>query len=262
MNIQMLQSIKQDSIYAIIPARAGSKGVKNKNIRCLRGYPLLAYSIAAAKLCPDITRIIVSTDSEKYAEIARYYGAETPFLRPAELAGDKSTDIEFMEHAICWLYENEHELPQYFMHLRPTYPLREQSVVNEAVNRIKADVTATSLRSAHPASNTPYKWFNLRDDGYYKSILDGLTLDDANNPRQAFPDVFIPDGYVDILKTSFIVENDLMHGDRMIGYVVPGGIDVDAMKDIEYLDYYMTDHDHELYRYLKENFKTLEGTGL
>lgn len=262
MNTQMLKSIRQDSMYAIIPARAGSKGVKNKNIRCLRDYPLLAYAIAAAKLCPDVTRIIVSTDSEKYARIARYYGAETPFLRPAELAGDKSTDIEFMQHAICWLYENEHMLPEYFIHLRPTYPLREQSVVNEAVRRIKSDVTATSLRSAHPASNTPYKWFNLRDDGYYKSILDGLTLDEANNPRQAFPDVFIPDGYVDILKTAFIVENDLMHGNRMIGYTVPGGIDVDAMKDIEYLDYYMTDHDHELYRYLKENYKTLEGSGL
>lgn len=261
MNTQMLRSIKQDCIYAIIPARAGSKGVKNKNIRCLRGYPLLAYSIAAAKLCPDITRIIVSTDSEKYAEIARYYGAETPFLRPAELAGDKSTDIEFMEHAISWLYENEHTLPKYFMHLRPTYPLRELSVVNEAVSRIKADVNSTSLRSAHLASNTPYKWFNLSDDGYYKSILEGLTLDEANNPRQDFPDVFIPDGYVDILKTDFIIENDLMHGERMIGYVVPGGIDVDAMKDIEYLDYYMNDHDHELYRYLKENYKALEGLG-
>ena len=89
-----------------------------------------------------------------------------------------------------------------------------------------------------------------------------MTLDEVNNPRQAFPDVYIPDGYVDILKTAFIVENDLMHGDLMIGYVVPGGIDVDAMKDIEYLDYYMTDHDHELYRYLKENYKTLEGSGL
>lgn len=262
MNTQILQSIKKDSMYAIIPARAGSKGVKNKNIRCLRGYPLLAYSIVAAKLCPDVTRIIVSTDSEKYAEIARYYGAETPFLRPVELAGDKSTDIEFMKHAICWFYENEYTLPEYFMHLRPTYPLREQNVVNEAVNRIKADVTSTSLRSAHPASNTPYKWFKLREDGYYKSILDGLTLDEANNPRQDFPDIFIPDGYVDVLKTAFIVENNLMHGDRMIGYVVPEGIDVDAMKDIEYLDYYMTDHDHELHRYLKENYKTLEESGL
>lgn len=262
MNHQILGSIKKDEIYVIIPARAGSKGVKNKNIRCLKGYPLIAYSIAAAKMCSAVSRIIVSTDSEQYAAIAHYYGAETPFLRPAELSGDKSTDIEFMEHAINWLFENGQDIPEYFMHLRPTYPLREIEFVNEAVSRIKADATATSLRSAHPASNTPYKWFNLKEDGYYKSILDGLTLDEANNPRQAFPDVYIPDGYVDILKSAFIVKNDLMHGDRMIGYVVPGGIDVDAMKDIEYLDYFMEEHNHELYQYLKENYNTLEESGL
>lgn len=262
MNQQILGSIKKDSIYAIIPARAGSKGVKNKNIRCLKGYPLIAYSIAAAKKCDAVSRIIVSTDSEQYAAIARYYGAETPFLRPSEFSGDKSIDIEFMKHAINWLFENSQDLPEYFMHLRPTYPLRESKIVNEAVSRIKADPLATSLRSAHLASNTPYKWFNLREDGYYKSILSNLTLDEANNPRQAFPDVYIPDGYIDILKTSFIVKNDLMHGDRMIGYVVPGGTDVDAMKDIEFLDYFMASHDHEIFRYLKENYSTLEGLDL
>ena len=103
--------IEKGSIYAIIPARAGSKGVKNKNIRCVKGYPLLAYAIAAAKNCEYVSRIIVSTDSEEYAKIARYYGAETPFLRPAKFATDTSPDIEFMEHAIGWLEENEGKLP-------------------------------------------------------------------------------------------------------------------------------------------------------
>lgn len=258
MNQNILNHIKKNEVVAIIPARAGSKGVKNKNIRCLKGYPMLAYSIAACKMCPEITRIIVSTDSEQYAEIARYYGAETPFLRPAKLAGDHSTDIEFMEHAIGWLYENEQSVPEYFVHIRPTYPLREVEVVRKAIELFRADATATSLRSAHLASNTPYKWFNLREDGYYKSIRDDLTLDEANNPRQAFPDVYIPDGYVDILRTSFIVKNDLMHGDRMIGYVVPGGVDIDAMKDLEYLEYYMTDHTSPILDYLRENYKVLD----
>ena len=110
--------IEKNTIYAIIPARAGSKGVKNKNIRCVKGYPLLAYAIAAAKNCEYVSRIIVSTDSEEYAKIARYYGAETPFLRPAEFATDTSPDIEFMEHAIKWLADNEGKLPEFFMHLR------------------------------------------------------------------------------------------------------------------------------------------------
>lgn len=262
MNTQMLQSIKRDTMYAIIPARAGSRGVKNKNIRCLNGYPLLAYSIAAAKLCPDVTRIIVSTDSEEYAKIARYYGAETPFLRPAELAGDKSKDIEFMEHAIRWLYENEGILPEYFMHLRPTYPLREQDIVNAATGKIKADPTATSLRSAHHSLETPYKWFSLRKDGYYKCLFGGLTLDEANNPRQDFPEVYIPDGYVDIIKTEFIVKNHLMHGDRVIGYVVPDGVDIDTMKDIRYIEDYMESHEPAVYCYMKKNYKALGDSGL
>jgi len=206
----------------------------------------------------QIERIIVSTDSEEYAKIARYYGAETPFLRPAEIAGDQSTDIEFMEHAIDWLAENEKTVPEYFVHIRPTYPLRQIRVIEEAISKMCEDVTATSLRSAHLASNTPYKWFNMRDDGYYKSILDNLTLDEANNPRQAFPDVYVPDGYVDVLRSEFIIQNDLMHGDRMIGYVVPGGIDVDAMKDLEYLQYYIRDNQSDIYDYLKEHYQTLD----
>lgn len=262
MNASFLDKIKKDTVYAIIPARSGSKGVKNKNIRCLDGYPLLAFSIAAAKACDAVSRVIVSTDSAYYADIARYYGAEAPFLRPEEISGDKSTDIEFMEHAIGWLAENEGTLPEYFLHLRPTYPLRDTDIVRDSINKIKADPTATSLRSAHLASNTPYKWFNLRDDGYFKSIRDDITLDEANNPRQAFPDVYVPDGYTDMLRTDFLINNDLMHGNRMIGFIVPGGIDVDAMKDIDFLEFYIKDHTHPLLDYLKENYKPLNALSL
>ncbi len=258
MESRIHDTIKKDEVVAIIPARAGSKGVKNKNIRCLQGYPMRAISIAACKMCRGTDTITVSTDSEEYAEIAGYYGAATPFLRPAELAGDQSTDIEFMEHAISWLYEHEQSVPEYFVHIRPTYPLREIGIIEKAIELFRADASATSLRSAHLASNTPYKWFNLREDGYYKSILDHLTLDEANNPRQAFPDVYIPDGYVDMLRTSFIVEHDLMHGDRMIGYVVPGGVDVDAMKDLEYLEYYLTKNTSPVLDHLREKYKKLD----
>lgn len=252
------QYIQKGEIYAIVPARSGSKGVKNKNLRCLKGFPLIAYSIAAAKLTSGISRIIVTTDSPYYAEVAKYYGGEAPFLRPAEISGDKSTDLEFMAHAIKWLAENEKCLPEFFVHMRPTYPIRELGVIDDAIQKMVSDKTATSLRSAHLAPNTPYKWFNMREDGYFKSIKDGLSLDEANNPRQSFPDVYIPDGYVDLLRTEFIVNNNLLHGDRMIGFVVPDGVDIDAMKDIEFLEYYILDHQVELYDYLHNNFKTLE----
>lgn len=262
MDKKYLDLIKKDSVYSIIPARSGSKGVKNKNIRCLKGYPLLAFSIAASKLSGEVSRVLISTDSPYYAKIGEYYGAEAPFLRPAEISGDKSTDIEFMQHVITWLAENEGEIPEYFMHMRPTYPLRDPKVVGEAAVRMKNDSRATSLRSAHLASNTPYKWFNMREDGYYKSVKEGLTLDEANNPRQAFPDVYVPDGYVDMLRTEFIINNDLMHGDRMIGYVVPGGIDVDAKQDMAFLEYYVTDHSNPVLEYLMNNYKPLDESGV
>ena len=84
-----------------------------------------------------------------------------------------------------------------------------------------------------------------------------ITLDEANNPRQAFPDVYVPDGYVDMLSTKFIVENDLMHGDHMIGYVVPGGVDIDALKDVEYLEFYIKGHGNEILDELKKNYQPL-----
>ena len=262
MNEKYLELIKKDSVYAIIPARSGSKGVKDKNIRCVKGYPLIAFAAAASKLSGEVSRVLISTDSPYYARIGEYYGAEAPFLRPEEISRDNSTDIEFMQHAIKWLADNEGVLPEYFMHMRPTYPLRNPEIVKNAAIRMKSDDTATSLRSAYLASNTPYKWFNMGDDGYFKSIKPGLTLDEANNPRQAFPDVYIPDGYVDMLRTEFIIKNDLLHGDRMIGYVVPDGIDVDAKQDMTMLEYFVTDHENNVLDYLMDNYKPLSEAGI
>src|SRR3989344_1015584 len=95
------------SVYSIIQARGGSKGVPSKNIRPLGGFPLIAYSIAASKLSKTISHTIVSTDSEEIAEVSRKYGAEVPFLRPSKYAQDKSTDLDVFAHAISWLEKKE-----------------------------------------------------------------------------------------------------------------------------------------------------------
>lgn len=255
MNNDILNTIKRDSVYAIIPARSGSKGVKNKNIKLLCGYPMIAYSIVAAKLSHSVERVIVTTDSNEYMELANKYGAETPFLRPAEISQDNSTDIEFMQHCIKWLYENEKIVPEYFLHLRPTNPLRQLSYIEQAVTVIKEDKNSTSLRSAHLATNTPYKWFKKSENGYFCSILGDRTNDEANNPRQKFGDVYIPDGYVDILKTDFIVKNDMIHGQNMIPFIVPESVDIDAKKDIELLEFFIKKYNSEILDYLNENFE-------
>lgn len=262
MDKNILTSIKPGFVMGIIPARSGSKGVRNKNIRCLQGYPMIAYSIAAAKMSDSIDRIIVSTDSAEYAKIARYYGAEVPFIRPAELATDQSTDIDFMKHTINWLYKNESDIPEFFVHLRPTYPLRDYNLIDKAVLCMKADSNATSLRSAHKADVSPFKWFRMAEGKYFKPMYDNMTLDDANRPRQEFPDVFIPDGYVDVLKTENIITNDCMHGSCMIGFVVDDGIDVDNLRDMERLEAIFETIDFPILSFLKSNYKKLEDARL
>lgn len=227
-------TIERGAVWAIIPARSGSS-VKDKNIRSLAGHPMISYSIAVAKMVPEISRVIVSTDSEEYATISRHYGAEVPFIRPKDISGSKSTDIEFMEHAIGWFKQNEGTLPEFWVHLRPTTPLRDSKIVQKAIIQMKNDKQATSLRSAHVTDYCPFKWFKMNEDGYFETF-DGITLDEANNPRQSFPKTYVPNGYVDIIKTEYIINNHKMHGTKMIGFEVPQVVDVDYEKDIRELN--------------------------
>src|SRR5687767_14237993 len=112
-------------IYAVIPARGGSKGVPRKNLRSVSGVPLIAYSIKAALKTPSIERTIVSTDSPEIADVAKNLGADVPFFRPEEISQDRSTDYEFVAHMLEWLQNNEGKIPSQIVHLRPTTPLRD-----------------------------------------------------------------------------------------------------------------------------------------
>ena len=106
-----------NEVLAIIPARGGSKGIPRKNIRPFAGHPLIAYSIAAALQAGTVSRVIVSTEDQEIAEVARRYGAETPFMRPAELAADRTTDLPVFQHALNWLAAHEHYYPEIVLHL-------------------------------------------------------------------------------------------------------------------------------------------------
>lgn len=236
----MLNAVDRQGVIALIPARGGSKSVPKKNIREFRGHPLIAYSIAAAKRSSKISRVLVSTDSAEIAEIARRYGAETPFLRPAEYAQDDSPDIDVVKHAIHWLYENEGRIPEYWVHLRPTTPIRSPNLMEEAVRQIMNDPAATSLRSGSICVHPPYKWFAMGENGYLRALMPGMTCDEANLPRQDFPTVYIPNGYVDVLKADFIIKNDRLHGERMIGYRTEEIPDIDTELDLKKLEIFPT----------------------
>jgi CMP-N,N'-diacetyllegionaminic acid synthase len=225
-------------MIAIIPARSGSKGVPGKNIKLLGGIPLFVFSIIAAKMMPSVSRVIVSTDSIEYSEIAKEYGAEVPFLRPIEISGDKSTDYDLFLHALNWFKDYENFIPDYLLHLRPTTPLRDPQIMEEAVKLFNENKNiATSLRSGHSAPESPYKWFLKDDNNYFKGLRDDLTPEKVNLPRQSFPSVYIPDGYIDILKSSVILENRTLHGDKMLVFESPFCVEVDTKDDFEYLEF-------------------------
>jgi CMP-N,N'-diacetyllegionaminic acid synthase len=226
------------SITAVIPARSGSKGVPGKNIKLLGGIPLFAFSIIAAKMMPSVSRVIVSTDSNEYAEIAKFYGAEVPFLRPTDISGDKSTDYDLFIHALNWFKDNENYIPEYLLHLRPTTPLRDPQIMEQALKLLlENNGIATSLRSGHSAPESPYKWFLKDENNFFKGLRDDLTPEKVNLPRQSFPSVYIPDGYIDVLKSSIILNTGTLHGDKMLVFESPYCVEVDTKDDFEYLEF-------------------------
>ena len=243
------------NIIAIIPARSGSKGVPGKNITPLAGYPLIAYSIAAAKMVPEVSRVIVSTDSEEYAAIANKYGAETPFIRPKDISNDKSTDIELFLHALNWFHTNEKYIPDYILHLRPTTPLRDPVVINDALQLILHSKEATSLRSGHAAPESPFKWFLKDEGGYFKGLRPGLTSEEINFPRQSFPTAYISNGYIDVLIGPYIKETQRLHGDKMMIFESPFCGQVDTIEDFQYLEYQIQQNGSVILDHLKKEFK-------
>ncbi|HEY4507125.1 MAG TPA: acylneuraminate cytidylyltransferase family protein [Candidatus Paceibacterota bacterium] len=245
-------------IYSIIQARGGSKGVPGKNIKFLGGYPVIAYSIAASKLSKRISRNIVSTNSPEISEIAKKYGAEVPFIRPEEFAQDNSTDLDVFTHAIKWLEENEGDLPDLLVQLRPATPLRDPIMMDSAIEKLGADPRATSLRSAHKLAEPPQKMFKIGEGGYWTGFFpDDPRPEYYNLPRQSFPTAFHPNGYVDIVRPDFIKQNPgLFYGQKSLAFETPFTIEIDTPEDVEYLEYIFTKkQDNSVYDYLKANFK-------
>jgi len=246
---------KNPLVYAIIPARSGSKGVPKKNIKPLGGFPLIAYAVAVAKLSKKIDRIIVSTDSEEIAKVVKKFGAEVPFLRPAEFAGDKSGDIEWVNHALGWFQENEKIAPDYIVHLRATTPLRDPKKIDEAIKKFTKNKNATSLRSGHEMRESPYKLFGIEGNYFTGLFPNDPRPEYFNLPRQAFPPVYQPDGYVDILKTDYILKSKKLHGDKILAYISPDTGEIDKLGDFKFCEYTLKTGKWEIYEYLKKNFK-------
>ncbi len=231
-------------VLAIIPARGGSKGIPRKNIRHFCGYPLIAYSIAAGLQAESVTRVIVSTDDEEIAAVAREWGAETPFLRPAEFAQDKTTDLPVFVHALRWLAEHEGYKPDVVVQLRPTSPIRPKTMVDEAVRILLQHADADSVRGIVPAGQNPHKMWNLPQGGNapMKNLLAVEGIEEPYNaPRQILPDAYWQTGHIDAIRPAAILSGS-MSGKTIYPLVIDPNftVDLDNLRDWERAEWLAT----------------------
>lgn len=228
----MSRTTDETLVLALIPARSGSKSVPDKNVRELGGKPLLAHSIEQARAARRVDRVIVSTDSEHYAAIARSFGAETPFLRPVELATDAATDLVVFEHALDWLHRHEGREPDILVHLRPTCPDRDPADIDRVVELLLGDPTLDAVRSIAPAPATPYKMWTRGADDLLEPVAD-LGIEAYNLPRQQLPRVYLQNACIDAVRGRVIREQHSMTGRRIRGYPMQRDLDVDTHADLE-----------------------------
>jgi N-acylneuraminate cytidylyltransferase len=226
-------SEKQPTIVGLIPARAGSKRVPDKNIRSLAGHPVMAYTIAAALGSEVFSDVIVSTDSEEYAEIARYYGAEVPFLRPSELAGDVSPDIEWLAYTLKKLAENGRKY-DCFSILRPTSPFRLPETIQRAWLAFLAEEGVDSLRAIEKCQQHPGKMWVVRRG----RMMPLLPLSPPEQPwhssqYQSLPEVYIQNASLEIAWSKVVLQDKTIAGTVLVPFFTEGyeGFDVNNPYD-------------------------------
>jgi CMP-N,N'-diacetyllegionaminic acid synthase len=221
-------------VLALIGARSGSKGVPGKNVRLLGGRPLLSYAVTTAVQCQRIGRVVFSTDSPEYAEIARALGAEVPFIRPAELAADTSTDIEYILHALQWLENNESYRPDAVVRLCPTAPFVRPFDVDRCIELLAADADAHSVIAMTPAQEHPRKAARISSDGRHAvSFMTERGADLSPKSRQMHVEAFNRQGLPIVSRLATILELGSQTGDRVLYHVLPQetAVDIDTEFD-------------------------------
>ena len=220
-------------IVGLIPARAGSKRVPNKNVLQLQGHPLLAYTISAALDSGVFDKVIVSTDSDEYAQIALHYGAEVPFLRPSSLAEDSSADIGWVAHALesLALIGDEFEI---FSILRPTSPFRNASTIRRAYEAFSSRNDIDSIRAVELCSQHPGKMWRIKGDHLIPLLsVQPEGLDWFSSPTQALPEVWVQNASLEIAFSWCVLESESISGSRIAPFktVFPEGIDINSEFD-------------------------------
>ncbi|HOQ43458.1 MAG TPA: acylneuraminate cytidylyltransferase family protein [Smithellaceae bacterium] len=215
-------------IVAVITARGGSKAIPGKNIKPFAGKPLIAWTIEVAQACGELDRVIVSTDDEKIAAVSRQWGAEVPFLRPAELSKDDSSHISVILHALNWL-EATGYYPDYVMLLQPTSPFRTVADLKRAI-RMAEEYKAKAVVSVRETHHHPYLCKRLMDNGI---LADFVSTEIGYLRRQDLPKAYALNGAIYLNKPDSLLKDQTFLPEGTFAYVMPEerSIDVDTPWD-------------------------------
>jgi N-acylneuraminate cytidylyltransferase/CMP-N,N'-diacetyllegionaminic acid synthase len=219
---------------AIIPARGGSKGIPDKNIRTLGGKPLIAWTIKAALEAGGIDRVIVSTDSQKILGVAQVYGAETPFVRPQEIALDNTPGVVPIIHAAQWMIDHDGYLPDYVVCLQPTSPFRSHLDIDQAIQLLKS-TEAESVVSITRLDHNPNWMLKMDKEGRLVNFIAGGT---SVNTRQEMEPVYELNGAIYLIRTDILLKRKTFFVDEVYGYIMPKerSIDIDTPWDFYLAD--------------------------
>lgn len=223
---------------ALIPARSGSKRIPHKNVARLAGHPLLAYTICAARQSGVFDRVIVSTDSEEYAAIARHYGAETPFLRPPEISGDTAPDIAWILHALSALHRDGASCDAFAL-LRPTSPCRKAETIRRAWTAFQEDGKADSLRAVELCEQHPAKMWIVRGDRMHPLMPMGWPETPFHStPYAALPPVYVQNASLEIAWARTALDLGSIAGEVIKPFLTRDdeGIDVNRERDWKLLE--------------------------
>lgn len=222
-------------MLAIIPARGGSKGLPGKNIKELNGKPLIAYTIESALKSKYIDRVIVTTDVDDIAKVARQYGADVPFIRPAYLASDTASAIDVYLHATEFVMEETGAKIDKFMVLLPTTPMRTNKHIDNAVEffNAKQAITLISVKEAE----TPVTWYMNRDEND-RIVNAGFGAGNAITNRQVNVKYYIPNGAIYILDYNLLKNNRTYYCGNTVGFEMSAddSVDIDTLTEFKFAE--------------------------
>ena len=219
--------------WALIPARSGSKTIKNKNIKKLNKKPLIYYSLALAKKCKVFKKIIFSSDSKTYLKIASKYGKFYLHHRGYASSTDTATDLDVFKGFIRDYLKKNQVLPKYFAHLRPTTPVRNIKTVNKVLKIFFRKKNFSSLRTVTCMSESSYKSLRIFNKKLCSIFNKDFDIDKFNKPKSSYPTTYVANGILDIYLTKNILKNTLL-GKKSLAYITNEfNSDIDTRNDLE-----------------------------